>query len=373
MNIHKIFSLCALCLPLCFYTESCTTYDYDEELNDAEQQRIRLHQEDQKIYDKITAAAQSLDHLIGEMSARVRGELGDKETVLLQDIAQSEALVRQYLDDKIGDADAYVDQLDQQSRQIIQQKEGEFDQARNILQQQMLDLAQQGYNENAQKMQEGIDLLDNFQSQYNNATGNMRDRINALKEIETRLANLEQQVVQIQQRRAQILQRVTQLQSKLQTSILAAVSSAKTREEHTAALREMQTSYADLVKAMNLLDKSFVYDDSWVNEAESSVQTVQGAIGEIEDAIKKVNELNALLEQFEAGKADAILQDVIQICDNMQTLADYDPPMLDEAQTASSELQTICDEIYAAMNDCVAACQRCEDAYNDCDWESWKS
>ena len=373
MNYKKILRVALLILPLCNLAVSCTTYDYDEELNDAEQQRIRLHQEDQKIYEEITEASHSLDYLIGEMSARVRGELATKEANLLQAIAEGEGLVRQYLDGKLGDADAYVDGYDRQMRELMQQKEGEFNQACATLQQQLTDLADQGYNTNVQKMQEGIDLLNNFQSMYDDAVGKMRDRIEALQNMEQRMSALEQQLLQNQQKRDQILQRVSTLQQNMQTLIIESITSTKTSEEHTAALRELQDSYSELVTSMKQLNDAYDYDDSWVNEAESYAQTVQGAIDDIEGAINKAKELNTLLEQFEAGKTDDLRTALEEIRGNMEDLSNYDSSLLDEAQDAADKLQDLCDEINTAAQNCSDYVDRCEDAYNNSDWESWKS
>ena len=373
MNTIRILRVVVLYLSLAGVAVSCTTYDYDAELNDNEQQRIRLHQEDQKIYDEITVAAQSLDHLVGEMSARVRDELAAKEQSLLQAITESEDVLNQYLTDKLGDADAYVDNLERQSRQLLHDKEDEFNQACAILQQEKITLADQGYDANVQKMQEGIDLINNFQAQYDDAIGTMRDRLAALQQMQQRLSALETLIAQNQAKRDQILQRVSQLQSRMQQSIQAAITSTKTSEEHTAALRELQASYSELVTAMKQLEQAYTYDDSWVNEAENYVQLVQGAIPEIENAISQTNELNALLGEFEAGKAEDILNDLTDLRDKMQDLADYDTSALDEAQTAADELQDVCDSILSNLAACDDALARAEAAYEDCDWESWKS
>ncbi len=372
MNYKTLFRL--LCLPLLSVLfVACTTYDYDAELNDNEQQRIRLHQEDQKIYQEITEAAQSLDYLIGEMTTRVRAELEAKEESLLQSIGESERLVNQYLTQKIGDADAYVDQLEQQSRQLIQQKEGEFNQACATLQEQKILLADQGYEANVQKMQEGIDLLNNFQALYDNAIAGMQSRITELEQMQQRLSTLEQQIQQTQAKRQQILNRVAQLQTKLQQSITTAIATTKTSEAHTAALRELQSSYSALVQAMKELEQAYTYDDSWVSDAENYAQTIQIAIDEMQSAISEANDLNTLLDQFEAGKADDILTQLEAIRDDIQDLADYDTSALDEASTVADELQNVCDAILAAASRCDDACTACEEAYDDCDWESWKS
>lgn len=362
-----------LCLGLCLSVVSCNTYDYDAELNDAEQQRIRLHQEDQKIYDEITEAAYSLDHLIGEMSNRVRGELSEKEQNLLQAITESESLVDQYLTKKLGDADGYLDFLESQSRQLFQDKEGTFNQACATLQTEMIALADAGYTTNAAQMQEGIDLLNNFQSQYDNAIGKMRERIQALQQMQQRLSALETLITQNQAKRNQLMQRVSQLQTKMQQSIQAAITSTKTSEEHTAALQNLQSQYSALVIAMKQLEQTYDYDNSWVNEAENYVQTVEQAIIDIQTAISQTNELNTLLEQFEAGKAEDMLATLEEIRDNMETLTNYDTSLLDDAQDTVDEVEKACNDIYDAIDTCEEACQRAEDAYNDCDWESWKS
>lgn len=362
-----------LCVGLCLSAVSCTTYDYDAELNDAEQQRIRLHQEDLKIYDEITEAAHSLDYLIGEMSDRVREELSAKEQSLLQSITESEDLVDQYLTRKLGDADEYVDNLERQSRQLLQSKEGAFNEACATLQTEMIALADDGYNANVRKMQEGIDLLNNFQSQYDEAINKMGERIQTLQQMQQRLSALETLIAQNQTKRDQLMQRVSQLQTQMQQSIQTAITSTKTSEEHTAALRELQSSYSELAGAMKQLEQTYDYDDSWVSEAENYAQYVQGAIGEIETAISNTNELNALLEQFEPGKAEDMLADLDNIRDNMESLTNYDTSLLDEAQQAADDLQGVCDSIKDSLATCEEACQRAEDAYNDCDWEDWKS
>ena len=371
MKYKKLLRVAAFFLPFSIFPVSCTTYDYDEELNDAEQQRLRLHEEDLKIYDEITEASQSLDYLIGEMSARVRGELGEKETALIQAISDGEALVRQYLDEKIGDADEYVDDYDRRMRQLMEQKEGDFNQSCELLQQQMTELADQGYNENVQKMQEGIDLLNNFHSMYDEAVGKMNDRIAGLSNMGTRLSALEQQLLANQNKRDQILQRIDQLKQKMENIIQTGVTSTKTSEEHTAALQELQTAYSEIVTSMKFLNDTYDYDDSWVNEAETCAQAVQAAIGEMEDAIQKANELNALLDQYEPDVTDAMLSDLEDIRDKMETLANYDTSTLDEAQDAANQLQGICDEIFASVSRCEDAILRCEDAQSDADWTNY--
>lgn len=373
MNYMKILRA-AVPFLLISLTTSCVTKDYDEELNDAEQERIRLHQEDQNIYDEITTAAHSLDCLIDEMAARVRGELSAKETELANAISEGERLVNEYFEAKLGDADGLVDEYDSNMRRLIQSKNDEFETARQTLENAMRTLAQQGYEGNMAKMQEGIDLLDGFQSQYDNAVGKMRERIEALQQMQQRLSTLQAQYDANVQKREQQLAELAKLQNTMKQRIQEGINEAKTDPAHTAALRELQASYAQLVDAMKALADAYSYDNTWTGTADLFAQDIQSMIADAEDAISKGDDLGALIAQFEAGTADDILASLTDIKDDLDALVgSVDEDAMNQAASEAFDLQGLMDGINTAQGRIDDALQRCDDALADSDWESWKS
>lgn len=333
-------------LTLCaFLLTACTTYDYDEELNASQQEMIRLHQEDEKIKEEIMTTSKSLDYLVEEMKNRVEGKLGEKKQELESAIDDMESELSDFLSGKMGDAESLVNYYENQLQGKLTQKEGEFGQALQTLQEQMQEKIDQGYQENLDDLQEGINQLSAIQEDYDETVNTFIQKIGLVEDFSNKLSELNGRINQLNNQYTQIMGQIASLQLLVEQEILTAIQEAKTSEAHTAKLQEFQAKYQELANVMQQLVDSYTYDDTWTMTADDFISNVEDIIDNAEEAIEQAEALNDLIDRFDPSKAEDVLSTLEDISIGMEELAGFDTSEVDEAETLIDTLYDYLDDL----------------------------
>ena len=349
IKTSKQFFLMALCSGALL--TACTTLDYDDELNKSHQELIRLHQEDEKIRGEILEASYSLDHLIGEMSDRVNGEIDKKERSLQETIAKEDSLIRVFLDEKLGNADSMLNVYDSRLRNTMKQKEGEFNSACDILQQKMEQQADLGYQDNLDLLQSGIQKLNSLNDNYDKAFKATADRVAAIENIGTRLNTLRSNITLTQQKRDEILQKIGQLQKELQGLIMQRISDTKNSERYSQFLQNLLKEYQELIPKMQSLVDSFKFDESWYLEVETYIDEIGSLLSDSEETLERAENLQDLIESFDASKAEDIFDQLVDIFSDLEDLKDYDTSDVEVLEQTLDEIKDHYDGIMSYSED----------------------
>ena len=363
-NIKKVFVLAAGFLLLSGMLGACTSYDYDEEMNNRFKEEARLKAEDEKIKAEIIAAIQSLHtelmQNIETMSRNVDGKLSEKDKEVMDRFMAAEGELKGLIEARAEHAGVKIEELGTTLTKAIAEKQSLFDQAQQKAREELEKAIKDGDEANIKKAQDAINLIAQTEQAVKDAGQGYEERINRLLALETRLADMRAEIEKKEAEKARILKQAQDFEDEMKDVIQQKIQNF--RSSDLAKIKQLLSDYNAKLAAYNTLDG---YD----SELESLSTDVKDLTEKVKDAIDKANDLintadeaetaleefNTVYEEMEALRADAesVRDDAMgKVQENLDAI-ESEISALEELRDTIQNYADQINNIQDVMHDCV--------------------
>ena len=358
ISIKKTLVLLAAPLLLTGLFGACTSYDYDEEMNNRFKEEARLKVEDEKIRAEIIAAIQALHtellQNIEEMKQRVDGRLNDKDQDVAARFAAAENNLKDLLNSRARQAGVKIEELGTTVTNAIIQKQALFDQALAQARQELETAIRNGDEANIRKAQAAIDLITSTENAVKEAGRSYEERINRLLALENRLANVRTEIENKEAEKERILKQAQDFEDEMKDVIQQKIQTF--RSSDLARIKQTLSEYSAQLSAYNALDDY----DTELNSLSSDVTDLTESV---EDAINKASDLLDLAS--EAEEAFDEMENIYEDMDGVKSEAEsiYEDAMaqvqanLDVIEGDISQLESSLED----LNDIVSIIENWQD------------
>lgn len=352
INIKNAFVLATGFLLLSGMLGACTSYDYDEEMNNRFKEEARLKAEDEKIKAEIIAAIQSLHtelmQNIETMSQHVDGKLSEKDKEVMGRFTAAEDDLKGLIEARAEQAGVKIEELGTTLTKAITEKQNIFDQALQKAREELEKAIKDGDEANIKKAQDAIDLIAQTEQAVKNAGQKYEERINRLLALETRLADMRAEIEKKEAEKVRILKQAQDFEDEMKNVIQQKIQNF--RSSDLAKIKQALADYNVKLAAYNDLDD---YQTEFGNLSADVISLTEN----IEDAINTANELTNSMNEVETA-----LEEFDTAYEEMETLRDEAEGVRDEAmgkvqenldaiEGALSKIESIRDELQTLVDE----------------------
>lgn len=352
INIKNAFVLATGFLLLSGMLGACTSYDYDEEMNNRFKEEARLKAEDEKIKAEIIAAIQSLHtelmQNIETMSQHVDGKLSEKDKEVMGRFTAAEDELKGLIEARAEQAGVKIEELGTTLTKAITEKQNIFDQTLQKAREELEKAIKDGDEANIKKAQDAIDLIAQTEQAVKNAGQKYEERINRLLALETRLADMRAEIEKKEAEKVRILKQAQDFEDEMKNVIQQKIQNF--RSSDLAKIKQALADYNVKLAAYNDLDD---YQTEFGNLSADVISLTEN----IEDAINTANELTNSMNEVETA-----LEEFDTAYEEMETLRDEAEGVRDEAmgkvqenldaiEGALSKIESIRDELQTLVDE----------------------
>ena len=367
MRKYNIINMCIVVAGLLLLNATlgaCTSYDYDEEMNDRFKEEARLKVEDEKIKAEITASIKSLHEElmqnIGAMSQRVDGSLSKKDKEVMDRFTKAENELRSLIETRAKQADTKIENLGATLGAAIKGKQELFDKALLKARQELEKAIKDGDDANIKKAQDGINLIKKTEDAVMSLGNDYELRINRLLALESRLHDMRAEIEKKEAEKVRILKQAQDFENHMKDVIDQKIQHFRSTD--LAKIKNTLSNYNNRLAAYINLDNYNLQLESLSSDVKEITDKVQDAIDTAEnlvnmsnDAATALDEFNTLYDEMEAlhNEAESAKDDALsKVQDNLDIIEND----LEKLEDIRDEIQGYIDEIENLdnfMQECV--------------------
>lgn len=364
VNIKKVFVLAAGFLLLSGMLGACTSYDYDEEMNNRFKEEARLKAEDEKIKAEIIAAIQSLHtelmQNIETMSRNVDGKLSEKDKEVMDRFMAAEGELKGLIEARAEQAGVKIEELGTTLTKAIAEKQSLFDQAQQKAREELEKAIKDGDEANIKKAQDAINLIAQTEQAVKDAGQGYEERINRLLALETRLADMRAEIEKKEAEKARILKQAQDFEDEMKDVIQQKIQNF--RSSDLAKIKQLLSDYNAKLAAYNNLDDYNSELESLSSDVKDLTEKVKDAIDKANDLVNTADEAETALEEFNTvyEEMEALRANAESVRDNAMGKVQENLDAIESEISALEELRDVIqgyadqiNNIQDVMHDCV--------------------
>ncbi len=364
VNIKKVFVLAAGFLLLSGMLGACTSYDYDEEMNNRFKEEARLKAEDEKIKAEIIAAIQSLHtelmQNIETMSRNVDGKLSEKDKEVMDRFMAAEGELKGLIEARAEQAGVKIEELGTTLTKAIAEKQSLFDQAQQKAREELEKAIKDGDEANIKKAQDAINLIAQTEQAVKDAGQGYEERINRLLALETRLADMRAEIEKKEAEKARILKQAQDFEDEMRDVIQQKIQNF--RSSDLAKIKQLLSDYNAKLAAYNNLDDYNSELESLSSDVKDLTEKVKDAIDKANDLVNTADEAETALEEFNTvyEEMEALRADAESVRDDAMGKVQENLDAIESEISALEELRDVIqgyadqiNNIQDVMHDCV--------------------
>lgn len=364
VNIKKVFVLAAGFLLLSGMLGACTSYDYDEEMNNRFKEEARLKAEDEKIKAEIIAAIQSLHtelmQNIETMSRNVDGKLSEKDKEVMDRFMAAEGELKGLIEARAEQAGVKIEELGTTLTKAIAEKQSLFDQAQQKAREELEKAIKDGDEANIKKAQDAINLIAQTEQAVKDAGQGYEERINRLLALETRLADMRAEIEKKEAEKARILKQAQDFEDEMKDVIQQKIQNF--RSSDLAKIKQLLSDYNAKLAAYNNLDDYNSELESLSSDVKDLTEKVKDAIDKANDLVNTADEAETALEEFNTvyEEMEALRADAESVRDDAMGKVQENLDAIESEISALEELRDVIqgyadqiNNIQDVMHDCV--------------------
>lgn len=289
---------------------ACTSYDYDEEMNNRFKEEARLKAEDEKIKAEIIASIQALHtelmQNIKTMEQTVDDKLSEKDKEVVARFTAAENELKSVIETRAQQAGVKIEELGTTLTNAINAKQELFDQALSLARQELEKAIKDGDEANIKKAQDAIELIAKTEKEVKEAGQGYEERINRLLALETRLADMRTEIEKKEAEKVRLLKQAQDFEDRMKALI-----DSKIQTFRSSDLAKIKKTLADYNAKLSYYDNLSDY----TSELESLSSDVVDLTDNVQDAINKANDLVVAMDD-----AATALDNFNTVYDDMEAL-----------------------------------------------------
>lgn len=364
-NIKNALMLAAGSLLLSGLIGACTSYDYDEEMNNRYKEEARLKAEDEKIKAEIIASIQALHtelkQNIKTMEQTIDNKLSKKDKEVAGRFAAAENELKSLIETRAQEAGVKIEELGTTLTNAINEKQALFGQALSLARQELEKAIKDGDEANIKKAQNAIELIAKTEQKVKDAGQDYEERITRLLALETRLADMLTEIEKTEAEKARLLKQSQDFEDKMKALIDSKIQTF--RSSDLARIRQTLDDYIAKLSYYNTLSDYTTELESLSSDVTNLTDNVQEAINRANDLVSAMNDAATALENFDDvynemetlhEEAEGIFEEAKGKIEENMNVVESDLAKMEEIKNKAESIVEEVSNLNSYMADCVS-------------------
>lgn len=332
---------------LCGMFTACTSYDYDEEMNDRFKEEARLKTEDEKIkaeiIESIKRLTEELTQKIALMGNNVDQAIEDKDKQMIARFDKAADELTQFINQRSDQSGKTIEELGATLQASIDNKNGLFEKARLKAKQELQEAIQSGDEANIRKIEEALQIIARSEQATQDLADNYENRISQMLIMDERIQEMRIRIRDLEDQKVNMLNKAAAFETEMKKILETKINRFIWND-----LSKIRDILSDYIKKLGPISDLYEWEET-LERCSSEIESVKE---ELETFIGKVEEFSDMVDEAENAS-----NDIEDMHSQMESLYEEATDLKEESLATVTDRLSDLENAFSELEDIKSSCE----------------